>query len=273
MALRDRLYLEERVLMFCFNFASRVTTGGDARLPDQLNSFWIPAYEKKHLVWILAIFLSLVIGIEAAAYYSREPVRSYIEAEMNRRLTGYTVRINSLSLHPLRMSLDLENLVLSQKPHPDPPVADVRRLHASIRWLELLTFHLVGDVKIVKPVLHIDPKHLKGQMTEAPIEKESWQDALQAVYPLTINQLKITDGELTYVPEGLSKPFKVRDIKIIARNIKNIRSRDREYPSDLLIEAVFLESGKLTIRGGADFLLDPYAKGSSEVSPSYSKTA
>src|SRR3989442_13914613 len=41
-------------------------------------------------------------------------------------------------------------------------------------------------------------------------------------------------------------------------NIRNIRSKDRVYPSDVLVEGVVFDSGRFWLRGQADFLADPH---------------
>ena len=45
---------------------------------------------------------------------------AYAERELNRRLPAYVIQIRALDLHPLTLSLDLEDVIVRQKDHPDP---------------------------------------------------------------------------------------------------------------------------------------------------------
>ena len=44
----------------------------------------------------------------------------------------------------------------------------------------------------------------------------------------------------------------------MAENIRNIRSRDRTYPSSLQLEGQVLDSGHITVQGAVDFLAEPH---------------
>ena len=62
------------------------------------------------MVWIggtLAVILLLVI---VSAFLIDEPVRRYIEHQVNRQLHVYSLRVGKLDLHPLTLSLDLEDV-------------------------------------------------------------------------------------------------------------------------------------------------------------------
>lgn len=73
-----------------------------------------------------------------------------------------------------------------------------------------------------------------------------------------INSFVVADGEATYVDPGPFKPLRISDIQARAENIRNIHSRDRDYPSSLKLTAVVFESGRLGIDGHADFLAEPF---------------
>jgi hypothetical protein len=71
-----------------------------------------------------------------------------------------------------------------------------------------------------------------------PVRDHGWQEAFQAIYPLKINEVRVTDGRITYVDEGPFAPLEVTRVNLTARNIRNIRSKDRTYPSDVHLDAV-----------------------------------
>src|SRR5512134_736014 len=73
---------------------------------------------------------------------------------VNRRLKDYTVRVGQICFRPIGLSLDLDNLVLIQNENPDPPVANIKRLHARVHWNNSVRSASVGqktqnDVRLV----------------------------------------------------------------------------------------------------------------------------
>jgi hypothetical protein len=215
---------------------------------------WLPA--RRWQRWVLGIFLVLVAGAVVVSDLLDEPLRRRIEAGINRSLKGYEVTIRRADFHPFGFSLDLEDSIIVQKAHPDPPVAEIPRLSASVEWRSLLQHELVADFEIVEPKLHFDQK--QGEK-ELEVQERGWQEAAQEIYPLDINEVSVVDGEITYRPAGDFQPLHLRNVDLRAANIRNIRSRDREYPSELNVDAVVFEGGKLRVDGNADFLAEPYA--------------
>src|SRR5437773_49127 len=67
-----------------------------------------------------------------------EPMRRYLERQVNHRLTGYTVQIRALRVHPWIGSFELYDASIVQDANPDPPVTHVARLVTSIDWRALL---------------------------------------------------------------------------------------------------------------------------------------
>src|SRR3712207_241572 len=87
--------------------------------------------------WWGAIPCGLLLIIIVGLSFIDEPLRAYAERELNRRLPAYTVQIGTLDLHPLRLSLDLRDVIVRQRKHPDPPIAAVEKIHGSIQWSAL----------------------------------------------------------------------------------------------------------------------------------------
>jgi hypothetical protein len=118
---------------------------------------------------------------------------------------------------------------------------------------------VVADFRVERPKVYADPKHLESEMKDpTPIEDHGWQQAFEAIYPLKINRVRIVDGEVTYVDDARFKPLRLTRVDVTAENIRNIRSKDRVYPSDVRVEAVVFDNGRLLIDGNADFLAEPH---------------
>jgi hypothetical protein len=201
----------------------------------------------------------LVALVVLGSFLVDEPLRRVIESQMNAKMKGYTARIQRLSFHPLGFGVTLYDLTFAQNAYPEPPVFRVRQLDASVEWKALLHARLVANFRLDEPRIHVNLEHLRQEMKDpTPLEDHGWQEAFEAIYPLKINELKITDGEVMYVDPGPFEPLRVTNIQARAANIRNVHSRDRDYPSELEASAVVFESGKLRLGGHADFLKEPF---------------
>src|SRR5438132_12049272 len=101
--------------------------------------------------WALIVLTFVVTLSIIAAFFIEEPLRRKIESNMNASLKGYKVSIRKLDFHPIGFSLDLEDWIVRQDAHPDPPMADVPNLTASVQWLSLLRGRLVANFRIDDP--------------------------------------------------------------------------------------------------------------------------
>jgi Domain of Unknown Function (DUF748) len=209
--------------------------------------------------WTLGILAAGILLAVLLSFFVNEPLRRYVEGQMNARLMGYRVSIGGLSFHPVGLSLTLSDLVFVQDANPDPPVASIPRLDASLQWKALLSAKLVANFALNRPRLHVDTKQLRREAADPePVTRKGWQEAFQAIYPLRINQFEIVDGAVTYVDEGPFEPLELTAVHFSADNIRNIRSRERDYPSAVHLDAVVFKTGKVTVDGNADFLADPH---------------
>ena len=200
---------------------------------------------RRSFVWIAGAISLLLMSIFAAAYLLDEPLRRKIEGDLNNRLKGYTVRIGRLDFHPLGLSLDLENSTIYQNAQPDPAIARIPYLSASVHWKALLFGRLAADFEIHSPVVHLDLTHFSQEVKdEVPIEDKGWQDALQAIYPLRINRFVIQNGDLTYKDKGPFRPLRITKLNFLAENIRNVESEKGTYPSPVHVDGVVFDREK-----------------------------
>jgi len=202
------------------------------------------------------------------AFFVDEPMRRVAEREMNARLKGYSARIGRLDFHPLGFGVDFYDVVLIQNAHPDPAVMRIHRLSASVQWSALVQRRVVADFLFDTPEIYLDRRHLEAEAKDpTPVSEHGWQEALQAMYPLKINQFRIRKGSLTYVDSGQARPLRLTAVEAVARNIRNVKSDPDDFPSPLTVTAAVFDTGKLALEGAADFLRVPYAgvKGEAEL--------
>jgi hypothetical protein len=139
-------------------------------------------------------------------------------------------------------------------------VANIGRLYASVHWRALLSGRVVGDILIDRPVVVLDLPQAKEELGDAtPVKDKGWQEALQAIYPLKINELRVSRGDVTYKDNGPFKPLRVQDLELEASNIRNVHSEQGVYPSPMRLTARVFEGGAVSAIGWADFLAEPHA--------------
>ena len=211
--------------------------------------------------WVVGALVLLVIILGAGSrFIIDEPLRRRVEAQMNASLKGYKVRIGKLHFNPIGLSVDLVDWVLVQEANPDPPVASIPRLHASVQWMAILRGHLVSDFRFDHPSLYLDFRKAQAEAKDpTPVHKKGWQEAALAVYPLKINLLRIDDGEVTYVEPGPIQPVHITGLQFRANNIRNVHSKAGVYPSPVHVAATIVDTAKLRIDGDADFFAEPTA--------------
>jgi len=227
----------------------------NSQVPGVKKRVWL----RRVLFWVGGGIATVLLLLVIASFAVDEPLRAYLERQMNSKVEGYSFRLGKLDFHPFGFAIDLENLVVTQNSAPDPPVASIQKWHASMEWTALLWGRLVNNQRFVKPVLHITTTQAKKEAEdEIPVEKRGWQDAVEAVYPFKINEIVIEDGEITYLDEATPpRTIHIGNVNLTATNIRNVRSKDREYPSTIHLEGELFDKGKLLIEGHADFMQEP----------------
>jgi len=216
------------------------------------------------LVWKRRYWFAVPVLLALVAYvvfwiWGDELMRRRMEENINDSLVGYTARVPELDFHLIGLSVTLKNAQLSQQSHPDPPVAQFGKVHASVQWKALLHGRLVADFEFDNPKLHIDLRQLESEVKDPTnFEDKGWQDAARDIYPLKINHFAVNNGEVTYIDKDAKRPLELRNVQLRATNIRNVRSPDNVYPSTISMTTDVFGSGRLEVEGRANFLSEPH---------------
>jgi hypothetical protein len=223
---------------------------------------------RRRWLWLSGVVAGLIIIVVlVSSWLMGEPLRRYVERQLNQHLKGYTVQIGGLDVHPFRLSVEMRDAVIALSAHPDPPVMRISRLWTGIQGRPLLKAQVVADVLMEHPTLHINLAQLQtvaaGDVQE---QARSWQEALEAVFPFKINALQVTDGEATYMDQGPFRPLHLSQLQVQAGNLRNVWSAEHVYPSPLHLEGQIFDSGRVVIDGHANFLAEPHVALQAQVS-------
>lgn len=85
----------------------------------------------------------------------------------------------------------------------------------------------------------------------------AWQDKVFQLFPVTIRQATIQNGEITYRPDPRAEPIRIQRLDITTSNIHNRPSEPGQYPSETRVAAQLGEESRITVDGRADFLAKP----------------
>ena len=208
--------------------------------------------------WLTGVVVSVLVLLFVAAFFIDEPLRRYMVRTMNEKMVGYTIYIPGFDFNPFGFRFTFKDLTVMQDQHPNPPVMYYPIFRFSVDWWALLRANLVADAYLEKPLIYIDRTHMQTENRDkVPVQDKGWQDALQAMYPLELNEIKVVDGDITYVDDDPKKPLRLNDFNMVIRNIRNVQTEGDTYPSDLYIDSGVLETGKLHLVGHANFLAKP----------------
>jgi hypothetical protein len=218
------------------------------------------AFVRRRWLWFAVPMAGVLVLALVVSAFMDESIRRAVEQQMNAKMKGYTAHIRKAAFHPIGFAVDFYDVQLIQDSNPSPPVMKIERLTASVQWRALIHGALVSDFALVRPIIHVDHRHVETELKDpTSVKDHGWQDALQAMYPLKINELKVVDGDVTYVESGQARPLRVTRIQAAVNDVRNVRSAEGGYPSPMKLEAIVFERGRLRVDGHADFLLAPYA--------------
>ena len=152
----ENITLEKKKSIGATSLVQSRTTSGPVSLLRNLDFRFRNLARRKSLVWIVGSVSLILILSFVAAHLLDEPLRKKMEADINNSLKGYTVRIQRLDFHPFGLSLDLNESTIYQSAHPDPPIAHIPKLSASVHWKALLHGRLVADFELNNPTIRFD---------------------------------------------------------------------------------------------------------------------
>jgi hypothetical protein len=121
---------------------------------------------------------------------------------------------------------------------------------------------VVSDYLIDKPILHITLPQAQKEVEDldsVPLHQKGWREAVYSFYPFKVNEFKVNDADVTYVDQDPSKPLHLTHLNFRVGNIRNIRYRNDSYPSDLQLDGNIFDTGRIELKGHANFLAEPHA--------------
>ena len=217
---------------------------------------------RRHRAWVIGgvIVGVLVVTIILAAVFLSGPLKRYAENQAAQRLVDYEVQIGALHVHPFRLALEVNDVVVRQRAHPEPPLATIPSLMADASFWPLLTGTVDLRLRIERPALsatgaQVDQVMHTEDKEEIKEEAVAWQDTIRGLMSVRLS-LAISQGEITYTSKPTVAPIRIEQFEIAADNVTN-RPADDRYPSEFHISGRLPDQAELALNGRADFLAKP----------------
>ena len=205
------------------------------------------------LIVVGSLVVLLVLARLALPYF----IKSYVNKTLD-ELPGYHGHVDDVDVALYRGAYSLRGVSLV-KVHGSErePLVSADAIDFSVDWHALLNKRIVCKIDLLHPELQF----VQRATEEASQTKVGgdWQSKVRKLVPLEINLLTVENGLLRYKDETKSPKINlyINKLDLQAENISNADEADKKLPSTLNASAHILKSGRLKLKGRADFLASP----------------
>ncbi|MBK4990123.1 DUF748 domain-containing protein [Pseudomonas sp. S36] len=201
----------------------------------------------------LASFIVLLVALHIALPYL---VRDYLNQKLA-DMGDYRGQVTDVDLAWWRGAYTINGLQIVKTTGKVPvPLLNAPVIDLSVSWHALWYDHaVVAEVAFVRPELNfVDGGNKQNSQTG---QGTDWRQQLEKLLPITLNEVRINDGVLTFRNFNSNPPvtLKATDLQASVRNLTNIR--DEAGRRDASFQATALIAGDAKVESRATF--DPFS--------------
>ncbi|WP_028635429.1 DUF748 domain-containing protein [Pseudomonas parafulva] len=201
----------------------------------------------------LASFIVLLVALHIALPYL---VRDYLNQKLA-DMGDYRGQVADVDLAWWRGAYTINGLQIVKTTGKVPvPLLDAPVIDLSVSWHALWYDHaVVAEVAFVRPELNfVDGGNKQNSQTG---QGTDWRQQLEKLLPITLNEVRINDGVLTFRNFNSKPPvtLKATSLQANVRNLTNIR--DEAGRRDASFQATALIAGDAKVESRATF--DPFS--------------
>jgi hypothetical protein len=186
------------------------------------------------------VLLGLIVALLIFRLFLPGIVKNYVNRKLN-ELPGYNGHVDDIDIALLRGAYVIKGLVLAKKTDlPKLPFLMIRRADLSIQWGALFHGKLVGEVEMERPTFHIIAE---TESIDKEPSRESWAKTIDALMPMKVNRLVVTDGRFSYL-DGKTD-LHIDDMDLTALNLRNVESAPAALPSMITLTGTTIGQGRL----------------------------
>ena len=205
----------------------------------------VRAWPRRVVVTVAVIAAFLLAGRIALPLVVKRLVNDRLQA-----IPGYTGYVNDVGLHLWRGAYSMHGFgILRKNGKVREPFFLAKDIDFSLAWRDLWHRKIVSDVQIDHGQLNF-VKGPTADESQTDLDRR-WQDVIQAIFPIDVAHLKITDGLLRYVDTTRQPPVNVfvTHLQATATGLRNRlgEAGSGEFPAELTLKGDSLGAGKLKL--------------------------
>lgn len=185
-------------------------------------------------------------------------IKNYVNKTLG-NLEGYKGHVEDVNLNLFRGAYVIKHTDFVKIQDSIPlPFLSIQRIDLSVHWRALFRGAIVGEVILERPEINfavaIDPQSGKEVSQEG--KNTDWTSTLKELMPLRINRFEITNGKITYRDFSTSPEVDIylKDLNFLAKNLTNVKDKNRKLPSHVTVRASSIGEGKLSVDADLNIL-------------------
>lgn len=189
---------------------------------------------RKFFKWWIILILALLVTARLLLPYI---VLRYVNNSLS-EMKGYDGHVEDIDIRLIRGAYVIDNINIYEtdnelKGKDSIPFFRAQKIDLALDWKSIFHKRIVGIVKMDKPVLNF--KNKKSDKTDIKSDTADFRHLIDKLIPLTINSLKIENGELHYIDRYSSPALDIvmDGIKATANNLSNVISKDTLLPAKI----------------------------------------
>lgn len=201
---------------------------------------------------VVAVIVLILVGVRLALPW-------WVHDTINKSLAdmgAYRGHVNDVNLSLWRGAYELIELeITSKNDSVSVPFFQVKEIDLSISWRALLRGAVVAEVIFESPSLAFVDTPGEADQTGKGTD---WQEALQRIVPIRINQLDIHNGVVQFRNFHSDPPVDLRitHVEGTIRDLNNIHRQSGSQPADMSVAGIMLGKSPIVVAGELDPLGD-----------------
>ena len=210
-------------------------------------------YRKKRYMIPLVLLIILIIFRLALPTI----VKNYVNKVLS-DIPDYSGKVDAIDIGLLRGAYVIHGLKLNKvDADSEVPFINLPETDISIQWNALFKGGIVGEIILKNPELTYTAEDQSDE-DQSTAESEDWTKALTDLVPININRFEIINGKLAFV-ELTAEPsinLDMSNLNLVATNLRNVVTEERELPSTLNATAISVGNGTVKLDGRMNLVKD-----------------
>jgi hypothetical protein len=197
------------------------------------------------------ILLVLVVLLFVLRLLLPGMVKYYVNNKLN-GLPGYSGHVDDIDIALLRGAYVIKGMVLAKKTDPPKyPFLEIKQADLAMEWGALFHGKIVGEIKMQRPVFHMIAE---TEDIDREPSRASWARAIDALMPMKVNRLVVTNGRFSYLDGGTD--LHIDHMNLTALNLRNVVSAPAALPSTITLTGTSIGKGTLRADMKANVIKD-----------------